>query len=63
MDITIHLYNEVGWYYAASGSTQINRNVVFNFIEQTWTTGSLSRTTYADNHTYGFPYATEYYLS
>src|SRR6056300_483583 len=55
------LYNEVGWYYAASGSEQINRNVVFNFIEQTWTTGSLARTTYSDNHTYALPYATEYY--
>jgi len=54
------LYNEVGWYYAASGSQQINRNVVFNFIEQTWTTGSLSRTSYNDAHTYGLPYATEF---
>jgi len=55
------LYNEVGWYYAASGSQQINRNVVYNFIEQTWTTGSLSRTSYNDAHTYALPYATEYY--
>jgi hypothetical protein len=57
------LYNEVGWYYAASGSQQINRNVVYNFIEQTWTTGSLSRTTYNDAHTYGLPYATEFTLN
>ena len=55
------LYNEVGWFYAASGSEQINRNVVFNFLEQTWTTGSLARTAYSDNHTYALPYATEYY--
>jgi hypothetical protein len=55
------LYNEVGWYYAASGSEQINRNVVYNFIEDTWVTGSLSRTSYNDAHTYGLPYATEYY--
>jgi len=55
------LYNEVGWYYAASGSQQINRNVVYNFIEDTWVTGSLSRTSYNDAHTYGLPYATEYY--
>jgi hypothetical protein len=54
------LYNEVGWYYAASGSQQINRNVVFNFIENTWTTGSLSRTSYNDAHTYGLPYATQF---
>ena len=54
------LYNEVGWYYAASGSQQINRNVIYNFLEQTWTTGSLSRTSYNDAHTYNLPYATEY---
>src|SRR6056300_1331244 len=54
------LFNEVGWYYAASGSQQINRSVVYNFLEQTWTTGSLSRTSYKDAHTYGLPYATEY---
>jgi hypothetical protein len=54
------LYNEVGWYYAASGSQQINRNVVFNFLEQTWTTGSLARTSYNDNHTYSLPYATQF---
>jgi hypothetical protein len=53
----------VGWYYAASGSQQINRNVVYNFLEQTWTTGSLSRTSYNDAHTYGLPYATEFYNS
>jgi hypothetical protein len=57
------LYNEVGWYYAASGSQQINRNVVYNFLEQTWTTGSLSRTSYNDAHTYGLPYATEFTTS
>jgi len=57
------LYNEVGWFYAASGSQQINRNVVYNFLEQTWTTGSLARTAYSDNHTYSLPYATEYYRS
>jgi hypothetical protein len=54
------LYNEVGWYYAASGSQQINRNVVFNFLEQTWTTGSLSRTSYNDAQTYALPYATQF---
>jgi hypothetical protein len=54
------LYNEVGWYYAASGSQQINRNVVFNFLEQTWTTGSLARTSYNDAHTYALPYATQF---
>jgi hypothetical protein len=57
------LYNEVGWFYAASGSQQINRNVVFNFLENTWTTGSLSRTAYSDNHTYALPYASQFTTS
>jgi len=54
------LYNEVGWYYASANSTQINRNVVYNFVEDTWTTGSLSRTSYNDAQTYALPYATEF---
>jgi len=54
------LYNEVGWFYAANGTDQINRNVVYNFMEQSWTTGSLSRTSYNDAHTYELPYATEF---
>ena len=54
------LFNEVGWFYAASGTDQINRNVVYNFMEQSWTTGSLSRTSYNDAHTYELPYATEF---
>jgi hypothetical protein len=55
------LYNEVGWYYAKSNSTQVDRNVVYNYLENTWTTGSLARTTYQNSDTYELPYATEYY--
>jgi hypothetical protein len=63
------LYNEVGWFYASAKtsatvstpSTQINRNVVYNYLENTWTTGSLSRTTYEDAVSFDLPYATEFY--
>ena len=54
------LFNEVGWYYAQSTSNQIDRNVVYNFTENTWATGSLARTTYQDSDTYSLPYATQY---
>jgi hypothetical protein len=54
------LYNEVGWNYAKAGSQQVDRNVVYNFIENTWSVGSLSRTTYNDAHTFDLPYATQY---
>jgi hypothetical protein len=55
------LYNEVGWFYASNNSQQINRTVIYNFMEQSWTTGNLSRTSYNDAHTYDLPYATEFY--
>jgi len=54
------LYNEVGWNYAKDGSTQVDRNVVYNFVENTWTVGTLARTTYKDAGTYDLPYATQY---
>jgi hypothetical protein len=57
------LYNEVGWNYAQSNSSQVDRNVVYNYIENTWATGSLARTTYADAHTFTLPYATQYIIN
>jgi len=54
------LFNEVGFNYAQSGSSQIDRNVVYNFVENTWSVGSLARTTYQDATTFSLPYATQY---
>jgi hypothetical protein len=54
------LYNEVGWFYAKAGATQLDRNVVYNFVENTWAVGSLTRTTYQDSVTFDLPYATQY---
>jgi len=54
------LYNEVIWFYPSSGSLQNNRSVVYNYLENTWTTMSLARTTYADADTFAKPYATKY---
>ena len=54
------LYNEVGWNYAKAGSQQVDRNVVYNFVENTWSVGSLARTTYQDSVTFDLPYATQY---
>ena len=57
---TNSLYNEVGWFYTKAGQTQIDRNVVYNYLENTWVTGSLARTTYQDSDTFDLPYATQY---
>jgi hypothetical protein len=55
-----HLYEEVSWFYPKSGSTNIDRVVTYNYTENTWTTGSLSRTSWQDSTLYDKPYATEY---
>jgi hypothetical protein len=54
------LYNEVIWFYPKSGSVQIDRSVVYNYLENTWTTMSLARTSYADADVFDLPYATKY---
>tara|TARA_R110000787_G_scaffold39900_1_gene99595 strand:+ start:470 stop:2392 length:1923 start_codon:yes stop_codon:yes gene_type:complete len=54
------LYNEINWFYAAFGSQQINRCVVYNYAEKVWTTSSLARSSYVDQGLFDLPYATEY---
>ena len=54
------LYNEINWFYPASGSEQVNRCVVYNYAENVWTTGSLARSSYVDQGVYDLPYATDY---
>ena len=53
-------FNEVTWFYASSDSTQIDRHVTFNYLEQLWYVGSLARSSWADRGVYSNPYATDY---
>jgi len=54
------LYSEITWFYASNSSNFIDRMVTYNYAEQTWTTGSLARTTYEDKHVFEDPIATEF---
>ena len=53
-------FNEVTWFYASNTSNQINRSVTYNYLEKTWYTSSLARTTWTDYGVYQRPYATQY---
>jgi len=53
-------FNEVTWYYASTNATQIDRSVTYNYLERTWYTSTLSRTTWTDYGVYQRPYATKY---
>ncbi len=55
-----HLYEEVMWFYPKAGSTEPDRVVTYNYSENTWTTGTLARTTWHDATLYNNPYATEF---
>ena len=53
-------FNEVLWFYPREGSSQINAIVAYNYLEQTWWTGTLSRTTWIDREVFDNPIGTEY---
>ena len=40
--------SEVWWYYCSAGSSEIDRYVIYNYLEQTWYYGSLVRTAWID---------------
>ena len=53
-------FNEITWFYASEDSDFIDRNVTYNYVEGTWYTNSLDRTTWLDYGVYQVPYATQY---
>ena len=54
------LYTEINWFYSKANSTQIDRVVTFNYEEQSWSTGTLARTTYEDAVVFENPTATKF---
>jgi hypothetical protein len=54
------LYSEINWFYPKSGSDAIDRVVTYNYDENTWTTGTLARTTWVNSSLFEVPYATEF---
>ena len=55
---TNNRFNEVGWFYPSSSSSEIDRYVAYNYAEQNWTYGELSRTAWLDTGTVSYPRAT-----
>ena len=50
-------FNEVGWFYCSAASLVIDRFVAYNYEEQTWNIGQLSRTAWLDEGIVAFPRA------
>jgi hypothetical protein len=53
-------FNEVWWFYCSAGSTQIDRYVVYNYLERVWYYGTMARTAWLDSGLRDFPLAATY---
>ena len=60
-------FNEVGWFYCSKSSSEPDKYVVYNYLEQVWSIGELRRYSWIDRGIFPFPLATgesgnSYYL-
>ena len=54
-------FSEVIWYYCSSLSSQNDRYVIYNYLENSWCYGTMDRSTYQDNGVELNPLASEYF--
>ena len=51
-------YSEVWWFYCSANSTNIDRYVIFNYLDRVWYYGNLNRTAWLDSPLRQYPQAT-----
>ena len=51
-------FNEIIWFYCSGGSNSIDRYVIYNYQDNIWYYGNLTRTAWANTGTIKFPLAT-----
>ena len=56
-------FNEIIWYYPSASATAIDRGVAYNYLENTWYTVNIGRTTWLGAYVFEQPIATEYSAS
>jgi hypothetical protein len=50
-------YDEVGWFYPSGSSTEVDRYVIYNYAQNIWYYGELSRTAWLDAGIENYPQA------
>jgi hypothetical protein len=53
-------FNEIWWFYCSSGSTVINKYVVYNYAEDIWYYGTIGRTAWLDSGINEYPIGATY---
>jgi hypothetical protein len=54
-------FNEVWWFYCSANSTNIDKYVIYNYIEKIWYYGTMSRTAWLDSGLQSYPIAANYF--
>jgi hypothetical protein len=48
-------FNEIWWFYPSSGSTEVDKYVIYNYVDNLWSVGSLDRTAWKDAGIFTYP--------
>jgi len=51
-------FGEITWFYPSGESESVDRYVIYNYIENSWAVGSMSRTAWSDSGIRQYPHAT-----
>jgi len=57
---TNEAFHEVWWFYCSADSSDVDKYVVFNYLEQTWYYGNMARTAWLDSGLRDYPLAATY---
>jgi hypothetical protein len=60
---TNEAFNEVWWFYPSANATQIDKYVIYNYLEKIWYYGTMSRSAWLDSGLQAYPIATTYDLA
>jgi len=50
-------FNEVWWFYCSENSTQVDKYVIYNYVERAWSYGDMARTAWIDSGLRAYPVA------
>jgi hypothetical protein len=50
-------YNEVWWFYCSQNSNQVDKYIIYNYLERVWSYGTMNRTAWLDSGLRQYPMA------
>jgi hypothetical protein len=53
-------FNEVWWFYCSASSNEVDRYVIYNYVENIWYYGNMARTAWLDSGLLSYPIAATY---